>query len=463
MSVTKSISFRENTMRNLNEFIEHLNSFDSALYKDWNLSDLHKNEIILYQGINAYPHVATFKAPARRYSMESMFDAQILLDSLNFLEEIKYMNNVVSARAALRQYLYYGFNLTQGTPSIKSVSSYNFLAPNTPLLFGKNILPYIDDKNQPSKSATIRKHLDEYINALFKTSEFELSKCTYNAKNKKVYERSCFYLPFKQVSKFLLAFTYYDGRDFSGIVDPTADTHLPRLKKERQNSESSYKLVLNQTKKLLPEKDLILPKDICNIYDFDNLFSYCQLNTLNYYYNLYTSDMFFDRIIRVFSLSYRDAIKLENDITQLIFYDKDFMTNGFNSPYADFMLPFDICFQYVVFGIGSNPVSYSKSLLEVIENCKSTATKFWKKPLPTRNISSYFVYTKSGDLDIRSTESRIIKELEKNNFFKNHYSFPNSFIDSYLKNEGSLVQPTSFEIINTYINSKLYPEDSSES
>lgn len=380
-------------------------------------------------------------APTRRYTFEDMIKVQDSLCVLNLLETVKYMDNCVNARALLHRFLYSNYDLKQCSIIDADIKKYkgrttserDLISINIPIKYGDILLAFHDEINQVSPSKSIRNQLQNYllsnrnllvpsatsrnlIDSPLKQDNQDVST-TFNSKVR-------FFLPIQQIFEFLLFFTYYDGRDFSSIHLQKNRNRLPKAKPRNTNSEFSYHIVLELMDTLYNPQSLCNPFTLNQQYRCDQVFLSRKLNVLYYYYELYTSDLVLDEIIRNYNLTYRQVGELKKIIFENIFCDSRFIVSGLTSSFLDFMLPFDINFQFSVFTpftyemeydnfplVDISEITLNKNLLQKeLEKMKYHKSLHIEDLLEMKNRS---IYLRKELLKIQDLESQLKNDPSK--------------------------------------------------
>ena len=202
---------------------------------------------------------------------------------------------------------------------------------------------------------------------------------------------------------------------------------------------------------MIKEKDLKYAK-INYKNKLDKLFHYNTLEMLYHYYRLYTSDIFLNRVMYVFSLSYKETLCLAEHIIHCIFDDTDFIKEGLRSSFRDFLLPFDIHFQFTLLTVSN--LKGLNGLNEVIAEGKRIAQIAWKTPysynLKEKLFSDIDLTTSNKKqilLNIESLQNNIISMLKNNNFYKTYFSDKNEMWIRYLESPDTLQGPISYETL----------------
>ncbi len=383
-------------------------------------------ECILYQG-----NINDFE---RRYSLNDMLRVQSYLENLDLLEFIKYSDYSINARKLLHKYLHSQYNfsvcdlLTQ-IPSLtikeKFIATDNIISNNIPLIFD-------DEKNQPSPSKSVRHYLNQYLSLqMDAVSKMRYGLYCPTTKTGQVDQiaNTSFFLPAYKVPDFLLAFTFADGRNFEHTVSQINPKKMPPFNKTRSCSEYSYQIVLNKINDFMTQTKIISPYKKSALFRFDNIFSFYRLNALSYYYQLYLSDPFLDLMLRHYNFTYRQVIELEATIINQIFKDEEFIIAGLKSNYIDFMLPFDIVFQYTVHNpipdtIPKDPKQFEKDLKKI----KHEMMKIWKNEV---SLQCAFSFSKKGDFSISANEKIFTTCLKRNSFYNIFYVNPAKFFSNF--------------------------------
>lgn len=420
------------------------------------LSKLLELENILFQGQHSDER-AFLSTPKRKYQIIEMIKAQNLLEILDFLETVTYMNYIVNGRSALHKYLYSGFKLEDFIRNSinENVTPNKYIPADANLAFGTEILSFKGEYKQDSYPKTIRKYFEKYLNTrssisqtpateynLFATLQREDS----NSSNHKHQPR--FYLPVDQLPEFLLSFAYNDGRDVSKLRENNDNKkRLPRSNTCKPKTETSFKFVLQQIYQKYQEPFKYISSNIVHLYRLDKIFFFNKLNTLSHYYKLYTSDEFLNQIIQHYSLSYREILTLEELITKHIFDDYDFISFGLQCQNLDFMLPFDIYFQFEIFSNSFKKAFGISDLIKTITDCKTNSKSILNLALHHTESASILHFTASDALDIATTKEIVLNQLKRNNFFKEYYPKRNIILSKYSASNSTLNVPLTYDII----------------
>ena len=424
------------------EYVFSTNSF---------VQDFMAYENTLYQ----YTLSEVFKRP---YSFKDMISVYNLIFLFCYLEETKYAKYMVNCRTLLHKFLYSGY-IIKDCILCKSNIKFkldNKLNINVPIQYGSEQIFFIDQKNLLSYPTSIRKHLESYIKS--KSSEnpiytYKIFSSQPNQNEKKYEYQPRYYMPIHQIPEFLFSFLYFDGRKFPSNFEANSNSRIPKLCPQNQNSEFSYKLVVNQITDFLKNANHLDENELiyhsCNL---DRLFLLNNLEILNKYYEVYISEYFLNTMINIFQLSYTEIALLKNTIITEIWNDTDFLAAGHNSSFIDFMLPFDIYFQYNLFSVGNTQkfknLKGLEGLIQVISTCKENSRQIWK--LSLFSIPTNVLSLKGEYLDIKETQYNIKELLKKNPFYLKYY---NKDDKQYPKTTSSvqLNGPFSFEIIKNLL------------
>lgn len=413
-----------------------------------NSISIYSFETVLYQ--NPYGEI-----PKRPYTLNDLTTAQNLLAIFSLLETIKYKENIVNARPLLHKYLYSGYDWDKCLLNkiTADVHLHIKIDINSLLTYGNFKYTYEDEKNN-SYPKSIRKYFESYLDSRTKNTscpDIHLIISTQDYDNKDRPYQPRYYLPVNQILEFLLEFAFLDGRIFSAETEDNASSRsrIPKFNAAKQKSELKYRLVLQQIEKILESHKLSNYEKISHAYKLDKIFLFHNMKTLNYYYTTYTSSHFLNRMIKVFELSYEEITNLKEIINKCIWDDSDFIHAGHQSTFMDFMLPFDIYFQYNLFC--KNPyirlqgIKGLEGLKEIIKECKMQARKIWEFPFHTdlQEILSI----NNNLLDIKKTQDNIVKILETNNFYKNYFLFENKYWRANYFSSEKLQYPISYDTL----------------
>ena len=402
------------------EFITEIMRFDEILY-----NKSHKTSL------------------GRPYKIKDMIAVQKLLQLFNILELIKSKEHIVNCRALLHNYLYSGYSLQSCflNHSNSKLSFETNIDIDCDLIYGDKCYTYFSEKNSLSYPSSIRKYFECYLSDhIYKPScEYKIISSIPSTENKKHKTQPRFYLPISHIPEFLLAFEYYDARIFPSSYERYTDVKVRRRKKDI-DKKKTYESTLQHIKSFLENTEasdsntnkytLNKYEKLYHIYRLDNTFLFRKLDFIINYYNAYNSDIFLNQILSCFSLTYRESMNLKSTINELIWNDVTFMRTGLQNSCIDFMLPFDINFQFELFQTPA--YSHDKGidgLKQVIDKCKKEAQAFWKIDFPFDFSNLLILDNKSlannsfanKSLDIRKTQDKIIDILNQNAFFLNYY------------------------------------------
>lgn len=424
------------TLEKFNNIRFHLNDKTKTY-----LSDMLQYEQILYQG-NTSP-------VKRLYSFENMLQVQGCMENLDLLEAIKYSEYIVNARKLLHKYLHSKYNLSScnlldqiSDLSLKERFCYTDIITSTATL-----LSFDDEKNQPSPSKSIRMYLNHFL--AMHTNDFSQIQCglfTVPFSNKVIvpgYSEPSFdrlintrlFLPAYKIPEFLLHFTFWDGRNFEHTASQINPNKLPPVNEKKHYSKYSYQIALNKFQELISEPEYLCPYKMCTLFRCDNIFLVYRLNALLYYYKLYLSDSFLDSMMQHYGFTYRQVIELKDTIINQIFKDEDFIMSGIKSKYFDFMLPFDIFYQYTV----CNPISntYPKNPRQFendLNEIKHKVLDIWKTKF---FLQCEFSFIDDGEFSfsISANETQILTRLTNNPFYEHYYLKENNFCRNFVSDD----------------------------
>lgn len=376
----------------------------------------------------------SYKTTLRRpYKITDMVTVQKLLNLFDILEIVKSKEHIVNCRALLHNYLYSGYSL-QNCFLNHSNSKLRFKAQvdiESDLVYGDRCYTFVSEKNSLSYPASIRKYFENYLsNRIHRTDcEYKIISSTYSTENKDHTTQPRFYLPISHIPEFLLSFEYYDARTFPSSYERYSDIKVRRRKKDI-DKRKTYESTLQHIKKFLENSEpsnsdsnkynLNKYEILCHTYRLDNIFLFRKLDFMSYYYKAYNSDIFLDQMLSRFSLTYRESMNLKSTINKLIWNDTSFIRTGHHSSCIDFMLPFDINFQFELFQTPtySNYIGMD-GLKRMIDDCKRKAQVFWQLDVPFNYKDLLFLENRS--LDICKTQEKIVDMLNLNTFYLNYY------------------------------------------
>ena len=256
------------------------------------LSSLHalfQKEIILSQHYSR-----------KDYSFEDMLQTQFYLDRLDFLESIKYANNTVNPRKLLLHYLHSNYDYAACISLIKKATKKSTLKTTDNI--NKLIVP--SQTGQPSPSASIRNHLNNFLEKQIKGYFKDKLYTNTTSSPKKI-----FYLPAYKIPEFLLFFSFFDGRNFENSFKQLNPDKLPTFSEKNSYSEAAYNTVLEKAKELYSLKDYDSSFFISTIHQCNKKFLFAKLNRLKHYYDLYQSDKILNSLISKFHLEKEDLKK----------------------------------------------------------------------------------------------------------------------------------------------------------
>lgn len=397
----------------------------------------------------------------RRYTCDDMVKMQACLENLDFLEALKFSGYATNARKLLQKYLYshYDFLSCDLLSDRKDLCVKNILHSTD--VIGSNIetLSFDDMKDSESPPKSIRTHFNNFLANQINYRHIQCScntsiePCTFETTSANINNISNerFYLSVYQIPEFLLLFTFFDGRDFDHCFSQFNSNKLPPHKESRRFSEFSYQVVLKKFQEYISKSDNICPLTLSTIFRCDSIFLFYKLNFLLDYYNLYLSDYFLDTLIRRFNLSYRKIIGLQETIVNNIFKDENFIIAGLKSNYLDFMLPFDIFYQFAIF----DPIPWAfqeyQQFEDALSDIKKRVQNIWKAGFYWQ---ADFSFLEDGDFSITSNENILIKHITKNPFYQYYFRKENEFIKNL--ESGSNNNFLCFDSIKKFLNMSFF-------
>ena len=404
------------------------------------------NTLLRYETILFQRKICPLK---RRYSFRNMLQAQDSLEALNLFESLAYAPYALNARQLLRQYLYskYNFSTYYHLAQYANVKKIDILPREISNIPTLRMITIPEGAHLPSPSKSIREYLYNYVSNWSKNPRLTNQQCNLffcNINNDSSNRRKQRYLlPLYNIPEFLLAFSFIEGRDFSHTESQQNPDKLPTIKKDRGCSSFSYKSVLTQSSLLIPEPFVYTPYTIGTLYRCDNIFLFRKLNTLMYYYNLYLSDAILNAITQNCRLNYQETISLKDFIVRNIFEDKNFILTGLKSKYLDFMLPFDIFFQYYIYSSRQSSLEFLK---QRIAGIKKDVLKILSVTAHTHESKDFLTFDNNENFSILTSEEKIYTQLKNNPFFSNYYLSYNSFSHNFITDELN-ESPINFDII----------------
>lgn len=397
--------------------------FYSTIYKFSNcdidklIDKLMHREIILFQA----------KIP-RPYTIKDMLYAQQQLETLEFLETVKYKDHIVNARKLLHQYLHSRYNLAacNYAASIPIEHIEKEVDCRHHIKIGSQIYTIEKELYQSSPSKSIRNYLADYLTK--KIDEKAHIQCGLFIKSDEKIEERCenididkqkkrFYLPITEIPLFLLLFALYDGRDFSHSKYPEENTKLPHRNISSQISKQKYTNIIDQIMSLLKNNEKrSSPYTVGTIFRCNNILLFQKLNILLNYYNIYQSDEFINEIVSNYKFTYSETLNLKKNMLQNIFGDEEFIIKGLTSDYPDFMLFFDVLFRSeIIFTFQRTHSEFMQKIIQV----KQETLQILQSDLQIDCTSPIEKHSQNGMLSIANCEHDLMNSLRKNNFFNN--------------------------------------------
>ena len=396
------------------------------------------------------------------YTLENMLLVQEHLEALDCLETIKYAPFTVNAKQMLYEYLYskYDISACNLLPQSQNMAQNNKFSSTDDIPSFTKTLSFQIKQIDSSHSRSVRKYVSDYLSAQSDFNQHPNTQCglyfsepshkntSQKGKNDNVPKPHC-YLPLYEVPIFLLLFTFFDRRDFEHTLSQTNQDNLPRRK--FNTDEAVYNLVFNKA------------QDICNthqhtplsksyIWRCDNIFLFQKFNTLLKYYDLYSSPETLYAVAKNYNFEYGQTEKIKSIIYEVVFEDMNFIRHGLKSKYLDFMLPFNIFFQFDIFAPnpGASPEKFKAKLIEIKEKTRQiTGTK-----LSLKCNNPILSFSKDDYFSIPENEKNICDFLEKNNFYSSFYS-QTKFLDKFLADSKDNNDFYSYNTIKTIIEENI--------
>lgn len=436
------------------------------------------NEIVQFETLLYQPNNPIEPFEKRKYFLEDMLRAQDLLYSLDCIEALKYANQIVSGRQLLRKYLYshYDINSCDAIKSRQKMSHINKF--DLTMKIRKEIF-HFSLENSLTPAESIREYIRNYLSEQVDLMEHSKKNCRLfsfcsNSPDPSEEMRlncsqncsSCdlkryFYMPVYEIPLFLLCFTYADGRDFT---NRSHNSKIPRYSSSRSFSKFSYQMASEKFIDLFysDNTSALRPVDVSRLFCCDNALLFKKINKLSEYYNLYLSDSVLDRIIHAYKLKYNEILELKKYIEEKIFSDDFFIISGLRSDLLDFMLPFNIIFQHLVYHRSTfykaKPISF-ETLKSDILTLKIISIIIFKISLPMSKYQEILHSILSGNsIDIMSTENDLYDSLKDNTFYQNYYALKNHApnINKSTKKDNLIPSFLSFSIIKDAIEDIKY-------
>lgn len=449
MQENKQIYFRKNAVSTFEDFIDRwatLDNFTNCKY----MNDILLAERILFQNQKILPNGVenkyySYDVPSRAYSFTDMVLAQNMLELLDLLETLKYRNIITNARSIQRNFLYSGFNMDNNLNFPTSIKEELSIDLSENIKLGNYSIKVSSPDMILDGPKSIRDYFANYLkyrSVLSKAQSLpytimQSEQRTDSIKANREHQPH-YYLPTNDIPEFLLSFKFNDGRDFSSWGKYE---RLPRFAPTRNRSETSYKTVLCDIQRLYPNSDSTSASVISHRHRMDFMFFHNKLSRIQYYYKLYTQEVFLNQFLQAYTLTYKEVLNLELYFINNIFGDITFMKSILSSPYLDGFLLFDIQLQANLFLISLN--YGSKTLKTFLDNINT-----WKQQVCSIINNSFWIYDFSNELaktdnslNIDLFEKAIVKKLQDNSFFKKYYKEENTFIPLYLNSSAELPLP----------------------
>lgn len=411
-------------------------------------------KIINIESVSRQPYLKT--SCKRCYTLKDMLSTQTCLEALDYLETIKHASFVTYARQLLYQYLYSSYdisacNLLSQTRNMKQEDKCYL---NSKIPFETKTLKLGMKIKELTPSENVRANIGNYLSNWSKSSSPK-TQCGLYSNNVSSVNASKirYYLPVYEIPIFLLLFTFSDRRDFKHTISQKNPDRLPYHK--LKTDIEAYQLVLSKLDDIYKTytNPCLYPS---YAWRCDNIFLFYKFNTFLQYHDLYLSNTILDTIAKHYKFEYSQIEEIKNIILKTIFEDKDFITNGLKSNYLDFMLPFDILFQFNIFTFdyGKSPELFETELVHIKETAKQILnTELTIKP-DTQLFSS-----KDDCFSISETENRLLNFLRNNKFYTTYYKQKKIFLKNYLKNYRTSETGFNFDAIAQSIreNTNNYP------
>lgn len=348
------------------------------------------------------------------YTIKDVQDTHFYLSALTKLDYCKKQNIVTLARPLIQAFLYNHYSWD--APLISNYDKYTVKEISSKNIFKISNLKFLKSLDRGTPSKSVRDHINIFFesyksfdknNLLFSNANFEDIKSRYS-------------ICISQIPAFLLLFSYYDNRDFSAKNMTNLDSHkLPRFRGSASNLPA-YKNLTSRLYALLNSNRTLFSKESV-LYHADKCFSCCKLNLLISYYKIYTQESFLNSIIQTYSLTFSEIMSLKEQIIKNIFEDAEFIKEGLESEFLDFMLPFHI-FLLILVSFRTPSASTYETLREDLGKAKQRAKSFITSYCLQSSLQDFCMYNQNGNIDILNTENKIKALLTQNKFFLKYAS-----------------------------------------
>lgn len=367
----------------------------------------------------------TIERTTKDYSYNDIISAQAYLKLLNDLEESIYRNNIVNLRSFLRGYLYNNFDFRICVLEDSKLKLQSDLLLSEVKDYGKSS-DYICFDKSVSDPKTVRNYFNKYLTSHCAPSAqinckypCYASKSSFSPEEAKYH----YYLPYSQLPEFLLTFSFNDGRVFS--ENPSQSKRIMRFSQKRCRTEKSYQA---RMKDFFAVNSVLKNRASATVhyYRLSNLFLWNRCACLFSYYKTYTSDIFLEKIVESFELTYHQVINLKSTIIDTIFKDKYFIAQCLCSNCLDPFYLFDISFQSKLLGfhfpLFNNPDNVS--LPELLQQLKQMTHQYLDNaPNEISKIDSFRSTIAEKCDTAPKAQSYILEELQKNAFFQSYYPY----------------------------------------
>lgn len=360
------------------------------------------------------------------YSYDNVISAQAYLELLSYLEESIYRDNIVNLRSFLRGYLYNNFDLSIHIYEDSKLKLQLGLPISESITYGKSSNCICFEKSVCDPKS-VREYFNEYLTN--HCSSFTQAKCKYpcyasqsslSPKEAKYH----YYLPYSQLPEFLLTFSFNDGRIFD--ENSSQNKRIMRFSKKRCRTEKSYLARMQDFFNVYNSVPINKSSKTVHYYRLSNLFFWNKCARLFSYYKEYTSNVFLEKIVKSFELTYHDVMNLKVTIINTIFKDEAFMAQCLSSNYLDPFYLFDIFFQNTLiefrFPLFNNP--HNSSLPELLQQLKQMTFQYLDNNLDVNSkITNLYSTIQSQYVTVPEAQSFILDELQKNPFIRKYYNY----------------------------------------
>lgn len=372
--------------------------------------------------------VYRFSPITRNYTLKDMLLVQEYLKALDCLETIKYNPYATYARQMLYKYLYSKYNISACNLLFQSRNKMSKIKFSSKEKISSSITLLSFDEMHKEKTPTksIRKHISDFLSKYTVFYESMNTKCEDIPQTTQNLPKERFCLSLYEVPIFLLLFTFFDRRNFENTASQKSPNGLPRGK--LVSNETAYKITFNKAQEIY-NVYRTFPLYKSYAWRLDNIFLFHKFNRLLEYYNLYLSKPIIDTIYRHYDFVDKQPGMIQDIIRIIIFEDKDFIMHGLKSDYLDFMLPFDILFQFNISfsDIPASPENFMRTLTNIKERIK----KILDVKLYIECDNPALSFSKNGCFSIPDNEKSICDFLEKNHFYRSFYP-QHQFLDEFL-------------------------------